>query len=274
MAIKIITDSTAYIPKEYAKEHDIDVVQLTVSFNNEVMEEGYPGEFEDFFKKLKESTEFPKTSQPSTGAFVNAFEKAIKEGKEIITIVVSEKASGTYNNAILAAGMVDKDKISVIDSQTSGPNLRILVERAKELSNLGKCRKDIVDIINKEKKNMSVQMTFETLEYLKKGGRLSPSKVVIGSILNIKPIIGVENGYILPIGKARGKKKAIEFMINNIPDNVKKISVCHILSFEEAFRIKEVLKEKFSNAVINIDEVGPVLGAQFGPKGIGICCSW
>ncbi|PKM50495.1 MAG: DegV family protein [Firmicutes bacterium HGW-Firmicutes-7] len=272
--IQIVTDSTAYLPREIAKEKEIEVVPLSVYFQGKVTNEGFPGEFESFFEALKTSEDFPTTSQPSVEAFQSVYEKAIACDQEVITIVISAKLSGTYNSASVAAKMVDERRISVIDSETTASNLRILVERAKELVDLGKTRDQIVKTIKEDQRRMSINLTVDTLDYLKKGGRLTDVQAFIGSILNIKPIIALKEGKLVPVGKARGKSRAIDMMIGNIPVDVKMISICQILNIEEAKEIKGILAIKFPQAVINIDDLGPVIGAHLGPKAIGICFLW
>lgn len=272
--IRIVTDSTAYITKEFAECNNIDIIPLMVDFEGVTNAEGFPGEFEEFFNRLKISESFPKTSQPSSGAFAEVFKKAVEGGEEVIAVVISSKLSGTYNSASIAADMVAANKISVIDSETTVSNLRMLVERAKELAVSGKSREEIVNIINEEKKRTGVNLTVDTLEYLKKGGRLSSGAALIGSILNIKPVIALVNGELVPVGKARGKGKAVEMMISNIPDNVKKISICQIFNMEEALEIKEILGKKYPRVDVTIDVIGPVIGAHLGPRAIGICFIW
>lgn len=272
--IRIVTDSTGYISKEYANDNNIDIVPLMVDFEGNTSAEGFPGEFEDFFNRLKVSDSFPKTSQPSTGAFAQVFKRAVQNGEEIIAIVISSKLSGTYNSASVAASMVAPNKISVIDSGTSASNLRLLVKRAKELAVAGTSREEIVNIIEKEKKRTGINLTVDKLEYLKRGGRLSAGKAIIGSILNIKPVISLIDGALVEAGKTRGKGRAIEMMISNIPDNVVNISLCHIFNIEEVEEIRDILRAKYPNADITIDELGPVIGSHLGPKAIGICYKW
>lgn len=272
--IQIITDSTAYFTKEEAEKRNIDVVPLSVNFEGEVITEGFPGEFEQFFEKLKTSQEFPTTSQPSTDAFIKFFERALSDGKEVIAIVISSKLSGTYDNACMAASMLSTDKITIIDSETSVSNFRFLVEIAWELAQEGKSRQEIVEIIMREKEKAGIRLTVDNLEYLKRGGRLTGAQAFVGTMLNIKPIISLMEGKLIPVEKVREKKKAIKSMMDSIPDNVKKISVCHVLDMEEAEELKEILQEKYPNASISVDELGPVVGSHLGPKAIGICYKW
>ena len=135
----------------------------------------------------------------------------------------------------------------------------------------GKNREEIVNYIERKKYNMYVYFTVDTLEYLRRGGRLTNIEAAIGSVLNIKPIIELKEGELKLLERVRGKNKAVKGIIDRVYEEVKKISVCHILNEEEALKMMESLKDKFPKAVISIDEVGPVIGCHLGPKGMGIC---
>lgn len=272
--IKFVTDSTAYLSKEYIKNNDIKVVPLIVNFENKTEKEGYPGEFDEFFKRLKKSKDFPKTSQPAVGDFSEVYKEIIEDGNEIIAILFSSKLSGTYNSANLAAQMVNPEKITVIDSENAVGNVQTLIELGISLAQEGLSREEIAQKINIQKKRLGVRLTIDTLDYLHKGGRLSNAQALIGSILNIKPIIGLVDGKLIPIDKARGKKKAMQVIMSGIPEDVKRIIIMHIMNEEEAIKFKEVLQQKYNKADISINELGPVIGSHLGPKTIGICYSW
>ncbi|MFA5524238.1 MAG: DegV family protein [Tissierellales bacterium] len=272
--IQIVTDSTAYFTREDSIKNNINIVPLSVHFCGEVDEEGFPGDFESFFEKLENSNEFPTTSQPAVGDFAEVYKKAFEIGEEIIVIVISSELSGTHNSARLAADMVDADNITVIDSKTSAGNLKLLVEIATQLSEQGATRKKIEEEIIKQRENMSINLTVDTLEYLKRGGRLSNTTAFIGTLLNIKPVIGLVDGKLVPVGKERGKKKAMESIISKVPENVKRISIAHVQNISEAEQYKSELEKRFTNALITIDELGPVVGSHIGPKAIGLCSSW
>ncbi len=272
--IHIVTDSTGYITKEFAMLNDISIVPLTVFFEDNSAPEGYPGEFEEFYERLKTSKDFPKTSQPSVQAFISAFQNAVDKGQEVIAVTISSKLSGTFNSASLAAQQVNPEKISVIDSMLAGPCLRFLIEMVLELSKQGKSREEIVQIVESKRANTKALFTVGTLDYLKKGGRLSNAQAFIGTLLNIKPIIELKDGLLLPAAKARGKNKAIEYIVEGIPNTVKRISIIHIQNIEESEKFKVQLQQLFSDAEFSIDELGPVLGAHLGPLAIGVCIKW
>lgn len=270
--IKIITDTTSYIPRDFAAKHDISVVRLNYTFDGITEKEGFPGDFDEFFHKLASTNLFPTTSQPSTGEFIEEYTKAIESGYEhIIVILLSSKLSGTYSNAVLAKNMLGDERITIIDSEQSASNLRILVEDALEMVKRGKTIDEIVSHIEEKKKNMAIFLTVDTLEYLKRGGRLSSLQSIIGDVLSIKPIIMLKDGELKLLEKVRGKSKAISSIINRIPQDVKRISICHVLNEAEALKVKEGLEKKFIDVKISIDELGPVIGCHVGPKAIGIC---
>ncbi|MBM7582248.1 DegV family protein with EDD domain [Caldicoprobacter guelmensis] len=269
--IHIVTDSTAYIDKEFVRQHDMSVVPLYYSFEGKTEKEGFPGEFQDFFSRLARSSDFPTTSQPSVGDFKEVFESALKKGKEVIALTISSKLSGTYNSANTAANLIGSDKISIIDSQTTVANLRVLTEMAINLVKQGFSRSQIVEKIEEQKTRMGIRLTVGTLEYLKRGGRLTNAQAVIGSFLNVKPIIALIDGKLEAIAKVRGKKKAMEKIIEDIPKKVSIINICQIFALKEAHELKSILKERYPHAIINIQEIGPVIGSHLGPEALGVC---
>lgn len=269
--IKIITDSTCYISKEYVEKENLALVPLTYVFDGVSSKEGFKGEFDEFFVKLGSTKLFPTTSQPAAGDFVEVFNEALKENDEVIVIVLSSKLSGTYNSAVLAKNMLEDKKITIIDSETSASNLRFLVEDAVEMAKMGKTSEEIRDYIEKRKKNSHIFITTGSLEYLSRGGRLSGVQATLGNLLSIKPIIELKDGELQLIEKVRGTNKALSTIIAKIPDDVQKIGLCHILNMDEAVKIKDLIEEKYPNVLVTIDELGPVIGAHLGPKTLGVC---
>ena len=269
--IKVITDSTSYITKEYAEENDITVIQLSYTFDGETQIEGYPGEFNDFFDKLSKSKSFPNTSQPAVGFFVEAYEKALINYDEILVLPFSSKLSGTYNSACMAKKMVDESRIKVVDTLQAVGNLKFLIEDAVEMIKKGFKIDEIVQSINGQKKRMEIYLTIDTLEYLRRGGRLSGIQSAIGTVLNIKPIIELKNGQLELLEIVRGKKRAFNKLLDKVPAYAKKISISHIFDSKAALEFKNILEEKCTDAIVTIDEIGPVIGGHLGPKGIGVC---
>lgn len=269
--IKIITDSTCYISKEYVENENLKIVPLNYVFDGKTNKEGFKGEYDEFFQKLKSTKLFPTTSQPSAGEFYEAFVEALQDNDEIIAIVLSSKISGTYNSAVLAKNMLEDKKITIIDSETSASNLRFLVEDAVKMAKEGKSSEEIVSFINERKKSTYVLLTTGTLEYLSRGGRLSSVSATIGNLLSIKPILELRDGELGLIEKVRGTNKALSYMLDKIPENAVKIGLCHIFNIDEALKVKEAIQKRHPNVIVTIDELGPVIGSHLGPSALGIC---
>ncbi|MDX9917482.1 MAG: DegV family protein [Gudongella sp.] len=271
MTVKVITDSTSYLDPEYIKKEDISVVPLNYIFGGVESKEGLKGSFEDFYRELESSTDFPTTSQPSAGDFLNAYNDALRDYDEAIVIVLSSKISGTYNSATTAGTMLEDKKVTIVDSTVAAAALKFLVEDAVEMSKQGMDAASIAKVLDEQKEKMEVLLTPESLEYLTRGGRMSTLKSSIGKLLNIKPIIRLIDGELKLEEKARGRKKAIARLIELVRPEVKRIGVCHILDLEEAQLVTKTLKEKFPKAVITFEDLGPVIGSHLGPKTIGLC---
>ncbi|MCF6465192.1 DegV family protein [Clostridium sp. Cult2] len=270
--IKIITDTTSYITKEFADEQDLSIVPLNYIFDGVAEKEGFPGEFDEFYEKLKNTKLFPTTSQPAAADFLTRYKKAFNEGyDEIIAILLSSKLSGTYNSAVLAKNILEDERITIIDSIQAASNLRFLVEDALKMASIGKTGKEIAEHLEVKKKKMYIYFTVDTLEYLRRGGRLTGVQSAIGEVLNIKPIIQLIDGELKLFEKVRGKNKAINAIRNRIPDDVEKISICQIMNEDEALKLKKDLENKFPKVTVSIDVLGPVIGCHLGPKAIGLC---
>lgn len=268
--IQIVVDSTAYLTREYINEHNIEVAELSVELDDVREKEGLPGGFSNFFDRFEKSENFPKTSQPPVGEFVQCYEKAFERGKEIVVITFSSELSGTYSSAKLAADMFDDGKITVIDSLTAVGNYRYMISEALRLADCDSTMEKIVERIEEIRETMGINLMVESLEYLKRGGRLSNMQAVIGSLLNIKPIIGLIDGKLIATDKVRGKKKALDLIIAKIPKDAKRINIEHVEDSDSAKKIKELIESKFENADVSIHEIGPVIGSHIGPKAIGV----
>ena len=184
--IKIITDSTAYIDKSFIKAHNIGIVPLAIGFGESIKDEGFPGDFDAFFDRLSKSSDFPTTSQPPVGRFVKVFENTLKDGYEVIAIIMSSKLSGAVNSASIAATIVDptETKISIIDSLATSALLKFLIEEAVSLAK-GVPMKQIIEKLKHKKKH---RCTYNSIYIgiFKRGGRLSTTEAVVGSLLKYK----------------------------------------------------------------------------------------
>ncbi|SMP61155.1 DegV family protein [Anoxynatronum buryatiense] len=274
-SIFVITDSTAYLEQAYIDANPLKIVPLSVHFNGKVSKEGAPGSFDDFFGQLADSNSFPTTSQPSAGEFLEAYEQALSQDMEIIVLTISSGISGTYQSACTAAELSGAShRISVIDSQTTAGNLKALVQMAVTLAHENRPREEIVSFLEKQKYNSGIRLTVNTLDYLKKGGRLSNAGALIGNLFNIKPVLGLIDGTVQPVDKTRGKKKALEKMIASIPADASMIHVAHAMASTEAETLRRQVAEQFPDATVVLSELGPVIGAHLGPGAMGILYLW
>ena len=192
-----------------------DIVPLTVNFGNEEFIDGVTITREEFYEKLIESDVIPTTSQASPEAFERVFEKIVSEGGEVIAITVASELSGTFQSAKIAAEEFP-GKIRVVDAKSVAIGTAILAEYALSLVEKGLSAEEIAAEIEEKREKIIIVALIDTLEYLKKGGRLSKTAAFAGSLLNIKPVISLENGEINILGKARGSKQGNNFLIKEI----------------------------------------------------------
>ena len=212
MKTRIIVDSTADLLPEYKSR--VNVVPLMVRFDDEEFIDGVTIDHKTFYEKLVESDVLPTTSQANPDAFMTEFEKVKEAGESAVVITLSSKFSGTYQSAMIAAE--DYENIYVVDSTSVAIGTGILVELALKLLDEGLDAKEIAERLEEEKKNIVIVALVDTLEYLKKGGRISKTVAFAGTVLNIKPVLSVIDGEIDMLGKARGSKMGNNLLVQEI----------------------------------------------------------
>ncbi|MEE0945726.1 MAG: DegV family protein [Acutalibacteraceae bacterium] len=212
MGIRIIVDSTADLTPEFKDR--VHVVPLTLNFGTEEYIDGVTIDHKTFYEKLIESDVLPTTSQATPDAFMKEFDKAKEAGDNAVVITLSSKFSGTYQCATIAAA--DYENIYIVDSTSAAMGSGILVEMAFRLLDEGKTAEEIVKALEEEKKKIVVVALVDTLEYLKKGGRISSAVAFAGGVLNIKPVLSVIDGEINMLGKARGSKMGNNLLVQEI----------------------------------------------------------
>lgn len=208
MSIRIITDSASDI--EQNELEGVTVIPMNVTIEGVTYRDGIDITKDEFFEKLETSEVMPSTSLIPPQIFIDEYEKVKEAGDEAIVLPVSAGLSGTYQSAVTAAD--EFDNISVIETGLVTAPLKLLVFRCKQLIDEGKSRAEIVDILEKEKKRIAVFASVDTLKYLHKGGRISKTVAIAGGLLNIKPILTLEDGKLISIGKARGSKQSHVFL--------------------------------------------------------------
>ena len=212
MKTRIIVDSTADLMPEYKQR--VHTVPLTVCFGTEEYLDGITIDNKTFYEKLIESDVLPTTSQATPNAFAEEFEKVKAAGDSAVVITLSSKLSGTYQSAVIAAE--DYEHIYVVDSGTAAMGSGILTELAFRLLDEGKSAQEIAVALEEEKKKIIIVALVDTLEYLKKGGRISKAVAFAGGVLNIKPVLSVINGEITMLGKARGSKMGNHLLVQEM----------------------------------------------------------
>lgn len=277
MAIKIVTDSTSYISDEYIKKYDIKLVSLNVIING-VSSREVDIENEVFYEEIKNSKEIPKSSQPIPNEMLNTFKEIVKDGDSIVGIFLSSKMSGTYSNANMIKDMILEDypdaDIHILDSKTNCMQMGFAVIEASRAAGEGKSIDEVINAANHVINNSRFLFTPETLEYLKKGGRIGGAAALFGNVLQIKPILTVVNGETSVFKKVRTRKKAIEEIVKTVLEEIEAkgfgdIVVHHINCQEDGLKLAKALENKLGKKV-DIQSIGPVIGVHVGPGSIGI----
>lgn len=209
MSVRIVTDSTVdLLPEVKAR---VTTVPMSVRFGDQEYMDGVTITPEMFYAMLVKSEDLPTTSQPTPAALEEVFRQIVEAGDEVVCITIASRLSGTYQSATIAAEEF-KGKVFVVDSRTAAISSGILTEYALQLVDRGMCAEEIMHELIQIRKRVRLYAVVDTLEYLKKGGRLNSAVAVVGSVLNIKPIVCVEDGEIKVIGKARGMSKAFSML--------------------------------------------------------------
>ncbi|WP_297519597.1 DegV family protein [uncultured Clostridium sp.] len=277
MSIKIITDSTSYIPQEYIDKYDISVISLNVIMDN-ISEREADVDAKEFYDKLAVAGTFPKSAQPAMDEFANAFLKVVEKGDEVLGIFLSSKLSGTYSTSHLIKEMVlDKyptAKIELIDSLNTTMSMGFMVVEAAKLANEGKCIEEIKEYIEIMRKRVDIIFIPGSLSHLRKGGRLGAAAALIGGLLKITPLLHVVDGSVEVLEKVRTHKKAVSEMLKIIKDKMDKKGlgeavIYHILNHDEAVEIQTRVKEELG-LTCHIMDIGAIIGLHVGPQSVGV----
>lgn len=273
--IAIVTDSTAYIPKSTREELGITMLPLNVIFGNETYKEEDEITATDFYEMIKTVEKLPTTSQPAIGLFVTEFERLAKDFDEVICIHLSSEISGTFQTSITAGEMVEGIKVSSFDSEISCMPQGFFVLEAAKLASEGKTSSDILLRLEEMKTNMRAYFMADDLSHLHRGGRLNGAQLIVGSLLQIKPVLHFEEGKIVPYEKVRTAKKAISRILSMLDDDAStgesiRVAVIHANRPEEAEKLQQKIQADYPNANVTISYFGPVIGTHLGEGSLGI----
>ncbi|MGE7836024.1 DegV family protein [Viridibacillus arvi] len=275
MTTAIVTDSTAYLTKAEREQYNIRMVPLSVVIKHETFEEEVNITTTNFYDKVRNENELPKTSQPAIGTFVTLFDELSKEYDEILAIHLSSGISGTYQGALQAGEMVQGIDVYGFDSEISCAVQGFYVLKAGEMAKDGASAKEILEALEEMRKTMRAYFMVDDLAHLQRGGRLSAAQALIGGLLQVKPILHFENKVIVPFEKIRTRKRALKRVEDMLGEDAAKYDrldavVIHGNCEDEAKEWMATLQDKFPNVNVKLSYFGPVIGTHLGEGSMGL----
>lgn len=271
--IKIVTDSTADLDQKWVDQYNIRVIPAFVNFGDESFaDDGVEITRQEFYVRLKEASELPTTAAPPPGISESAFRELLVDADHVIALTVAANLSGIHNGMALAAKNVSPDKITVVDSGSLTMGLGWLVLAAAEAAHNGKSVEDILSIVENVRQRTRVYAALDTLENLRRSGRVSWASAAIGSLLRIKPIVGVKDGNVEAVTRVRTFKKAVEEIVRLAETHtpIARLAVLHSNSPDRAEELRQLL-EKFAPANYTVTaDVTTAIGTHVGSGAVGI----
>lgn len=273
--IAIVTDSSAYLPKEYVDQYGLYVPSLTLIWGDRIYKDGVDIDAAEFYDLLRIAEELPTTSQITVHEYKEIFEKLLAEGKEIIVMSISKGISATYNSALTAKEEIDSDKIHVVDTKLVSMALGFQVLAVARAAEAGASVEECLEITEKAYEKIGVYFTVDTLEFLHRGGRINTAKRLMGTALNLKPLLEIRDGVIEAVGSVRSQRKALARMQQMIEKRIEgqtplRISVFHAGVPELAKQYAAHLEEVWNPVESIITHVSPVVGSHVGPGTISV----
>jgi DegV family protein with EDD domain len=275
--VALVTDSTADIPLEIRERLGISMVPLKVVFGSESYLDNIELQPHEFYQKLTSSQALPTTSQPSPADFFDVFKKLVDEGRPVVSIHLSSALSGTYQSAMIAKSMLDGEgDITVIDSKSASYGYGLIVVAAAEMAAQGASPEEIAAEASRLRRELRLYFVVDTLEFLQKGGRIGKAAAVVGSLLNIKPILTIDDeGGISPVDKVRGQKRAMARIVELLEADLGRrpvdLRIAHTPGHDaNAKEMSALLRERFNIKTYTETAIGPVVGTHAGPGTVGV----
>lgn len=278
--IKLVTDSTADISQEVLAQYGIEMVPLKVHFGEEEFLDSVTIQSQEFYEKLTQSNVLPTTSQPSPVEFLEVYKKLIAEDPDvsIISIHISANLSGTYQSAVLAKSLLEDESanITLIDSKSASYGIGMLVIAAAKAIEQGKSLEEVVEEVYDIRNKMGLYFVVDTLEYLQKGGRIGKAASVLGSLLNVKPILSLDHeGEVYSVDRVRGQKKALGRMVELFQQDFRqdqplRMILAHSNAPDFAEEVGALMKQHFAVDEVIYTTLSPVIGTHTGPGTIGV----
>lgn len=275
MAVRIVTDSTADLPLWVAHEFGISVVPLSVIFGDEVYQEGVDISHHQFYEKLMRERVAPTTSAPSLGTFLSVYEPLLEESKEIVSIHLSSKLSATYQIACQAAQQLAEQqgaRIEVIDSRLISMGMTFAVMAAARAARQGASVEEVRAVVEGIVPRVHIFFVLDTLEYLRRGGRIGRARAFLGTLLRVKPILSLRDGEVHPEERVRTKAHALDriFQLASSYPRIRDVAVGYSTNPQEAEEMKRRLAAVLPQVNIYVTRVGPVIGVHAGPGVLGV----
>lgn len=275
--IKIVTDSTSYLPAGIVEKYGILVVPLKVQFGYDTYDETVGMSNRDFYHRLITTAELPTTSQPPVSEFEDAYRNILTQNPdaEILVLTVSSKLSGTCNSATLAAEQQPQAGVTIFDSLSAAMGLGLMVIAAAEMAAQGQRMAQILTRLKQMRDETCIVLAVDTLEYLRRGGRISAATAFLGTLLNTKPILAIVAGEIKPIDRVRNKDEAINRLFAELeqklsnPDRPVQAGVMHAAAEADMDKLAGMILNRFNVTHFFTSELGPVIGAHVGPGALG-----
>ena len=275
MAVRIITDSAADFDAAVAKRRRIDVVPMTIQFGSAAFLAGKNLSNEVFFQLLQEGKENPSTSQPAPAAFLRFFEEAKAAGDQVVAILISGALSGTLQSAEIAKGMCEYDPIYIVDSRNATAGMQILVNLACKLRDSGLPAAAIAEEIDRQKDKVRIFAVIDTLEYLRRGGRLSGFQAGLGAVTRLKPTIAVRDGVVSIVGKSFGTAAAVKHLLKMLEEHPIDDDFPSYFLYSDDKGREELLLPKLREQGrlpqrLHYCGIGPAIGTHIGPGALGM----
>jgi len=271
--VKVVTDSCSDITPQLAQELGITVVPLYVNFGNETYRDNVDLTTEEFYHKLETNNIRPTTSTATPADFAEFFTKLAEETNEILTITLSEKFSATYIAALEGKAMATKDcHIEVIDSKLVAGAQMLLVILAAKMAQAGANLKQIADWVRRAISRMHVRMSFDTLEYLRRGGRIGKAQAFLGSLLKVNPVLGIKDGATFPIARSRNRTQAMDLLVNFVRgfSQIEAVAIEDATTPDDLQTLAGRLKDVVPAERIYRSKVSPVVGTHVGPHVLAV----
>jgi DegV family protein with EDD domain len=265
---RVVTDSTADLPPAWREKYDIEVVPLRVLFGNESFRDGVDLTNDEFFRKLESSNQLPTTSAPSPGDFASVYEKLSHECDGVVSIHLGSNLSATCESARLGAQSVDGFPVRVVDSQSATMTIAFLCREAAEALDLDAA----VAACRERAPKLGILALLDTMRYIQMGGRINRIQYLLGSMLDVKPLLKLDEGEIKPLDRTRTRAKAIPAMVERLKEEgpLEHLAVMHGSAPEDAERLRAMLQAEHPEMEPEVGQIGAVLGTHTGPRALGL----